>query len=133
MAEHSSCSGLSRCGTAAALVSMSLEYVWFLPYQNARVNGLGLASPGSDEVERILGVTAAIEQKVREFLSEVRDGQDYTKTSVDIDFEEAGLDSLDSASLLLAVQEAYDVDISDDDASELTTIRKLVDYIAART
>jgi acyl carrier protein len=78
-------------------------------------------------------VTVAIEQKVRELLSEVRDGQDYTKASVDIDFEEAGLDSLDTASLLLAIQEAYDLDISDDDAGELTTIRKLVDYVAART
>jgi acyl carrier protein len=80
-----------------------------------------------------LGVVAAIEQKVRELLSEVREGQDYTKLSVDIDFEEAGLDSLDTASLLLAIQEAYDVDISDDDANELTTIRKVVDYMAART
>lgn len=78
-------------------------------------------------------MTAAIEQKVRELLSEVREGQDYTKASVDIDFEEAGLDSLDTASLLLAIQEAYDVDISDDDATELTTIRKVVDYIAARS
>lgn len=78
-------------------------------------------------------MTAAIEQKVRELLSEVREGQDYTKASVDIDFEEAGLDSLDTASLLLALQEAYDVDISDDDATELTTIRKVTDYIAARS
>ncbi|UVC09967.1 hypothetical protein IHQ71_04975 [Rhizobium sp. TH2] len=80
-----------------------------------------------------MGVVAAIEQKVRELLSEVREGQDYTKLSVDIDFEEAGLDSLDTASLLLAIQETYDVDISDDDANELTTIRKVVDYMAART
>ncbi|WP_258162745.1 acyl carrier protein [Rhizobium sp. TH2] len=78
-------------------------------------------------------MVAAIEQKVRELLSEVREGQDYTKLSVDIDFEEAGLDSLDTASLLLAIQETYDVDISDDDANELTTIRKVVDYMAART
>jgi acyl carrier protein len=78
-------------------------------------------------------MTAAIEQKVRELISEVRDGQDYSKASVDINFEEAGLDSLDTSSLLLAVQETYDLDISDDDANELDTIRKVVDYIAART
>ena len=78
-------------------------------------------------------MTAAIEQKVRELLSDVRDGQDYTKASADIKFEDAGLDSLDTSSLLLAVQETYNLDISDDDANELDTIRKLVDYIVART
>jgi acyl carrier protein len=112
---------------------LSLEFKPFLPYQNEQSRGWIWLLAGFNEFERILGVTASIEQKVREFLSEVRDGQDYTKASVDIDFEEAGLDSLDTASLLLAVQEAYNVDISDDDASDLTTIRKLVDYIAART
>jgi acyl carrier protein len=77
-------------------------------------------------------MTVVIEQKVRELISEVRDGQDYSKASADINFEEAGLDSLDTSSLLLAVQETYDLNISDDDADKLDTIRKVVDYIAAR-
>ena len=35
------------------------------------------------------------------------------------------------ASLLLAVQEHYDVNIDDDKVDELDTLAKLIDYIAA--
>jgi acyl carrier protein len=72
-----------------------------------------------------------IEKSVREMLSEVKDGQNYDKTSLDREFDDAGLDSLDTATLLLSIQERYDLEINDDDAETLNTIGKLVDYIAA--
>jgi acyl carrier protein len=75
-------------------------------------------------------MTTEIEKTVRELLSEVKDGLSYDNTSLDRDLGEAGLDSLDIATLLLSVQEHYDINISDDDAEQLDTIGKLVDYIA---
>jgi len=74
---------------------------------------------------------AEIESTIREMLAEVKEGLDYNNMSLDRDFGEAGLDSLDVASLLLAVQEHYDVNIDDDKVDELNTLAKLVDYIAA--
>lgn len=71
-----------------------------------------------------------IEKGVREMLSEVKDGLNYDNTSLDRAFDDAGLDSLDVATLLLEVQERYGLQISDDDAEKLDTIGKLVDYIA---
>jgi acyl carrier protein len=73
---------------------------------------------------------AEIEKKVRELLSEVKDGLDYNNTALDKDLGDAGLDSLDTATLLLSLQECYDIEINDDDAEELDTIGKIVDYIA---
>jgi acyl carrier protein len=73
-----------------------------------------------------------IEKKIRELLSEVKDGLNYDNTSLDRELGNAGLDSLDIATLLLSVQEHYDINIDDDDAEQLDTIGKLVDYIAER-
>jgi acyl carrier protein len=75
-------------------------------------------------------VTAEIEKTIRDLLSEVKEGLNYENTSLDRDFGNAGLDSLDVATLLLSVQEHYDITIGDDDAEELDTIGKLVAYIA---
>ena len=74
---------------------------------------------------------AEIEATIREMLAEVKEGLDYNSMSLDREFGEAGLDSLDVASLLLAVQEHYDVNIDDDKVDELNTLAKLVDHIAA--
>jgi acyl carrier protein len=71
-----------------------------------------------------------IEKKIREMLSEVKDGLNYDNTSLDRELGNAGLDSLDMATLLLSIQEHFDLTIDDDDAERLDTIGKLVDYIA---
>lgn len=71
-----------------------------------------------------------IDTKIRELLSEVKDGLDYSATTLDTPLGDAGLDSLDISSLLLLVQETFDVEISDDDADRLDTIGKMRDFIA---
>lgn len=72
-----------------------------------------------------------IEKTIREILANIRDEFDFSETSVDADFGDVGLDSLDTASLLLEVQEKFDVNISDDDAEELNTIAKVAAFIRA--
>lgn len=51
---------------------------------------------------------------------------------VDLSLEELGLDSLDTINVLFAIEEAFDVDIPDDDARTLTSVRVLVDYLCRR-
>lgn len=70
------------------------------------------------------------EKTIREMLSEVKDGMNYNEMAIDREFGESGFDSLDIAQLLLSVQEHYDLNISDEDAEQLDTIGKLVNYIA---
>jgi acyl carrier protein len=76
-------------------------------------------------------MTDKIEATVRNMLSEIKDGLDYSTTSLDTQFGNAGFDSLDTASLLLNIQEEFDLTISDDEADSLDTIGKLVNYIKA--
>jgi acyl carrier protein len=76
-------------------------------------------------------MTETTETTIRALLSEVKDGLDYSTISVDTEFGNAGFDSLDVASLLLAVQEHFHLEISDEDAEQLNTIAQLRDYIAA--
>lgn len=74
---------------------------------------------------------AEIEKTIREMLAEIKEGLDYDNMSVDREFDEAGLDSLDIASLLLAIQDHYDVTIGDEEVDGLNTIGKIVDRIAS--
>ncbi|KAJ6003070.1 hypothetical protein N7451_005617 [Penicillium sp. IBT 35674x] len=43
--------------------------------------------------------------------------------------EDLGADSLDTAELLMALQEEFDIEISDEDAEEFTTVQSAIDYI----
>lgn len=46
--------------------------------------------------------------------------------------EDLGADSLDIAELLSTVEDEFGITIPDEDAPELTTIGKFIDYIEAR-
>ena len=58
------------------------------------------------------------------------DGLVMTEDKMDIDLESLGVDSLDVMVVMLDVSEATGVEISDDQAEELDTPKKIVDFIA---
>ena len=66
----------------------------------------------------------------REIIADVAQNVNTSKISSDAEFQESGLDSLDQASILLAIRERYDIDFPDDVGSEMTCIRAIVDYAA---
>ncbi len=45
--------------------------------------------------------------------------------------DDLGADSLDLVELVLALEDEFDFDIVDEDAEELTTVRKLIEYVDA--
>lgn len=45
--------------------------------------------------------------------------------------EDLGADSLDIVELIMAFEEAFDIDIPDEDAEKITTVQDVVDYIKA--
>lgn len=52
---------------------------------------------------------------------EVKDGTSFV--------EDLGADSLDIVELIMALEEAFGISISDEDAEKLTTVSDAVDYI----
>lgn len=45
--------------------------------------------------------------------------------------EDLGADSLDVVELIMSVEDEFGISVSDEDAAELTTVGKLVEYIEA--
>lgn len=46
--------------------------------------------------------------------------------------DDLGADSLDIVELVMAFEEAFDLDIPDEDAEKITTVKNAVDYIEAK-
>jgi len=69
-------------------------------------------------------------KKVREITSEQL-GVDESQITPEAKFvEDLGADSLDTVELIMALEEAFNLEISDEEAEKLTTVEKVVDYIA---
>lgn len=60
-------------------------------------------------------------------------GVDASKVTADASFiDDLGADSLDEVELVMAVEEEFDIEVSDDDAENLLTIGDAVKYIDRR-
>lgn len=74
-----------------------------------------------------------VEQKVFEQVRKVIvDQLGVSENEVKMDSiytEDLGADSLDTVELVMALEEDFDTEISDEEAEKLTTVKKTVDYI----
>jgi len=75
----------------------------------------------------------SVEQKVKQIIAEqlgVDESQvDNTASFVD----DLGADSLDIVELTMAFEEAFNLEIPDEDAEKISTVKDAIDYIEAKT
>ena len=73
---------------------------------------------------------AAVEEKVKQIIVEQLgvDESEVTPTASFVD--DLGADSLDTVELVMAFEEAFDVEIPDEDAEKIRTVKDAVEYIA---
>lgn len=74
-------------------------------------------------------MASPVEQKVREIICEqlgVSDGDVTPEASF---IEDLGADSLDIVELVMALEEEYDMEISDEEAEKIRTVQDVVNYI----
>jgi acyl carrier protein len=70
-----------------------------------------------------------VEEKVKEIISKQL-GVDQTEVVPDASFvEDLGADSLDTVELVMAFEEAFNIEIPDEDAEKIAKVKDAVDYI----
>jgi acyl carrier protein len=73
----------------------------------------------------------SVEQKVKQIIVEQL-GVDEAQVDQSASFvDDLGADSLDIVELVMAFEEAFGIDIPDEDAEKITTVKQAIDYIEA--
>lgn len=71
----------------------------------------------------------SVEQRVKQIIVEQL-GVDESAVDSSASFvDDLGADSLDIVELVMAFEEAFDIDIPDEDAEKIMTVKDAVDYI----
>ncbi|MCP4668573.1 MAG: acyl carrier protein [Deltaproteobacteria bacterium] len=72
---------------------------------------------------------AAVEEKVRKIICEQLDVDEKDVTLEASFADDLGADSLDQVELIMAMEEEFDVSISDEDAEKIATVQDAIDYV----
>jgi acyl carrier protein len=74
----------------------------------------------------------AIDQKVKQIIVEQL-GVDESQVDPTASFvDDLGADSLDIVELVMAFEEAFEIEIPDEDAEKITTVKDAISYIEAK-
>ncbi|MCK4508427.1 MAG: acyl carrier protein [Desulfuromonadales bacterium] len=72
---------------------------------------------------------ANVAERIKQIVAEqlgVEEDQVTTKASF---MDDLGADSLDTVELVMALEEEFDIEISDEDAEKIQTVQNAIDYI----
>ena len=71
----------------------------------------------------------SVEQKVKEIVAEqLSISSDEIKNESSF-IDDLGADSLDTVELVMALEEEFNIEISDDEAENISTVQSAIDYI----
>lgn len=77
-------------------------------------------------------MSAEIEKKVKEIIvQQLNVSEDEVKLEASF-VEDLGADSLDTVELVMAFEEQFGLEIPDEDAEKIRTVKDAVDYIASK-
>src|SRR5579885_1972224 len=91
--------------------------------KTAKING----------VQKNSGGVMSVEQKVKQIIVEQL-GVDESQVDSNASFvDDLGADSLDIVELVMAFEEAFELEIPDEEAEKITTVKDSVEYIDNKT
>jgi acyl carrier protein len=72
---------------------------------------------------------ASIEERVKQIVAEQLGVDEGQVTNEAAFMDDLGADSLDTVELVMALEEEFDIEISDEDAEKIQTVQDAVSYI----
>lgn len=72
---------------------------------------------------------ASVEERVKAIVIEQLGVEEDQVTNAASFMDDLGADSLDTVELVMALEEEFDIEISDEDAEKIQTVQDAVDYI----
>jgi acyl carrier protein len=72
---------------------------------------------------------ASVAEKVKQIIVEQLGVDEAEVTSTASFVDDLGADSLDIVELVMALEEAFELDIPDEDAEKIQTVQQAIDYI----
>ncbi len=75
----------------------------------------------------------SVEDKVKEIIVDQLGVEEKQVNGTAAFIEDLGADSLDTVELVMALEEAFEIEIPDDDAEKIITVQNAVDYIKNHT
>jgi len=75
---------------------------------------------------------SSVEERVKKIVMEQLEAED-NQVKPDASFvNDLGADSLDTVELVMALEQEFDCEISDEEAEKITTVQQAVDYINSK-
>lgn len=78
-------------------------------------------------------MTATIDERVKQIVCDKLDFDPESVRGESSFVNDLGADSLDTVELVMAFEEEFNIEIPDDKAEEITTVKQAIDHIKAHT
>ncbi|RLB67954.1 MAG: acyl carrier protein [Deltaproteobacteria bacterium] len=74
---------------------------------------------------------AKVDERIKKIVAEQL-GVEEDQVTVEASFmDDLGADSLDTVELVMALEEEFDIEISDEDAEKIQTVQNAIDYVSS--
>ena len=76
---------------------------------------------------------ASVAERIKQIVAEQLGVEEDQVTTTASFMDDLGADSLDTVELVMALEEEFDIEISDEDAEKIQTVQNAIDYIGANS